>query len=157
VLSLLALTLLSADPAPVVEFDLRQNGVTVRTDDDLDSSQWGKIPGATHLFMATVVRIGKTVSINGRVVHPQNQVAGVARSKSMIDLEPFVALVLQKVGLPVPPSLKLLTVNEELLLAWGAALDAVHDGSPDEAKKKVAEVAKKWPNFTPAQERLKQL
>ncbi|MFT3707245.1 MAG: hypothetical protein QM817_06225 [Archangium sp.] len=179
-LSLVTLALLSADPVVVVgrfeivnqdaslaplsralqsvlEFDLRENGVAVRTDDDLDSSQWGKIKGATHLFVATVVKVGSSMSINARVIKQPNIVDGVVRAKSLVELDPLVLLVLQKTGTPTPPTLKMLKVNEELLLAWGAALDAVHDGSPEIAKAKVAEVAKKWPTFTPAVERLKQL
>jgi hypothetical protein len=43
------------------------------------------------------------------------------------------------------------------MLAWGLALGALHDGDPQNAKKRVAEVALKWPTFTPAVERAAQL
>lgn len=178
-LSLLTLSLLAADPLVVVgpftvtdkanaplsralqsvlEFDLRTNGMNVRTDDDLDVKQWGKIKGATHVAIGYVLAIGAAFRIDVRIVSTTDQLLlGVGRATGLDDREELVHAVFVKTGVPSPMKFTLLKVNKELLLQWGEALEAIHSGEPADAKKKVQAVAAKWPDFTPAKERLQQL
>lgn len=177
-LSLLTLSLLAAEPLVVVgpfstfgqenaplgralqsvlEFDLRTNGMQVRTDDDLDSKQWGKIKGATHLAIGSVVDTGSTLRLSVRIVGTDQILRGGAKANGLDDREELVHAVFVKTGVPSPMKFTLLQVNKELLLQWGEALEALHSGDPADAKKKVQAVATKWPQFTPARERLQQL
>lgn len=178
-LTLLTLSLLAADPVVVVgpftingkatdpqsralqsvlEFDLRANGLQVRTDDDLDSKNWGKVKGATHVAIGSAMMMGAAMRIDVRIVKTVDQeLLGTGRARGLDDREELVHAVFVKTGAPSPPKFKLLKVDQALLTQWGAALEAIHSGEPADAKKKVQAVAEKWPDFGPAKERLEQL
>jgi hypothetical protein len=143
----------------LIEADLRENGVPVRTEDDLDSRQWGTIKGASHVLAASVIPMpdGK-VMLQARLLALPNHILGSTRSVGWNERETMVRVMIQKLGRSLPTvEPRLLVVNDELMLAWGLALGALHDGDPQNAKKRVAEVALKWPTFTPAVERAAQL
>lgn len=188
-LTLLAVTVLAADPRPpaaspadplvvvgpftvsdpanaplsrsmqsVLEFDLRTNGMNVRTDDDLDSKQWGKVKGATHIAIGNVLVMGDTLRLTVRIVGTKDQLLhGGGKANGLDDREKLVHAVFIYTGVPTPMKFTLLKVNKELLMQWGEALEALHSGDPADAKKKVQAVAGKWPDFGPARERLQQL
>jgi hypothetical protein len=183
VLSLVTLALLCADPAPtlvvlpfqpvtddprfaplsravqsVLEADLRANGLAVRTEDDLDASQWGKIKGATHLVVGSVHVMAGRLLISARLVQLPNVNVASAKFSAWGERKHLLEVLFRELK-HAPPALplRLLAVDTELMLAWGAALDAVHEGAPGVAKQRVADVVAKWPAFTPARERLERL
>lgn len=182
-LSLLTLALLSADPQVVVvvpvqvihadaryaplaravqsliEADLRDNGVPVRTEDDLDSSQWGSIKGASHLLVVSVVPMDGKMMIQGRMLSLPDQImVSGSRCVGWNGRDKILRAILQTLKRPLPTvEPRLLKVDDELMFAWGRALDALHDGDPQTAKQRVTEVANKWPSFSPAVERAAQL
>jgi hypothetical protein len=181
-LSLMTLALLSANPQVVVvvpvqvihadakyaplaravqsliESDLRSNGVPVRTEDDLDSSQWGSIKGASHLLVVSVLPVDGKMMIQARLMaFPDHNLSG-SRCVGWNAREKVLRAILQTLERPLPTvEPRLLKVDDELMFAWGRALDALHDGDPQTAKKRVTEVANKWPSFSPAVERAAQL
>lgn len=185
-LSLLTLALLSADPAPppmvvvvpvqvihpdkkyaplaravqsLLEADLRTNGVPVRTEDDLDSKNWGSIKGATHVLAGSVIPMPDgQVMVQARLLALPDHILGSTRIRGWNERQMLVRVTTEKLGLALPTvTPRLMSIDEELMLAWGAALDALHDGAPDAAKKRIVAVAAKWPSFTPAVERAAQL
>jgi hypothetical protein len=180
-LSLLVVSLLAAEPivlvAPVewragqklrpelglalqsvLEVDLRANGVSVRTEDDLDSKHWGKIEGARVALVATVIELGTVRSIAVRLVEIASpNVLAATKVPRLTERRNVTTMVLHALKKPAPVTLSQLEIDEGLFAAWGAALLALHDGSPEAARTQVAAVAAKWPQFTPARERLAQL
>lgn len=180
-LSLLTLAILAADPVVVVtpiewtdganrlpalgramqsvlEADLRANGVSVRTEDDLDSKHWGHIKGARYMLTGSLISMAGNRVLQLRLVEisPPLAVASV-KVRELNDRRPITNMVLHALKKPAPESVSQLEIDDALLKAWGDALEALHDGKPDEANKLVAAVAAKWPAFTPARERLAQL
>jgi TolB-like protein len=142
----------------VVEADLRANGVAVRTEDDLDSTHWGKIEGAKYLLTGSVISLGSARSLQIRLVGISNPMdVAAVKLRDLSDRRNVTKMVLHALKKPAPESISQLDVSEELLTAWGEALEALHDGKPDDAHQRVAAVAAKWPAFTPARERLAQL
>ncbi|MFO0596994.1 MAG: hypothetical protein U0228_16885 [Myxococcaceae bacterium] len=139
----------------VLEADLKAAGVPVRTEDDLDASHWGKIQGATHVLICTVMNAGREVALAWRLVELPQEVVGTGRG-AFLDRERVVKGVLTTLGRKAP-AYTLLKVDLELAESWGEALATLKDGEPARARDQVAAVAKKWPAFTPAKERLQQL
>lgn len=180
VFALLAATVLSAAPVVVVPFDvlspdprkqaafpralqslveadLRGCGVEVRTEDDLDSKNWGKIKGASLIIVGTHLTAGNNLAFTVRAVGVDQVMAGITRLRAWDDRQAVCKMVLRALGLPMPQAFDQLEVTEALLVAWGEALNALHDGAPAVAREKIAAVAKQWPAFKPATERLAQL
>ena len=141
--------------ASLVEADLKAAGVPLRTEDDLDSKNWGKIKGASHLVTGTIVKLRGQLKIVARMIATPDAMIGSAAIKNEWNGRlPIARLVLKGLHKPVPAGLIELKVEEALLRAWG---DALAEGDPATAKKKVADVVKRWPAFTPAKDRLAQL
>lgn len=144
--------------ASVVEADLKAAGVSVRTEDQLGPKEWGKIKGATYVVTGTIVKLGAKQAITCRMLSVGDQAAvSSATLKSWNDRAALTNAVLTQLKQSLPAKMAPLQVDEALMTAWGEALEAVHSGDLAVAKKRVADVAKRWPAFTPAVERLAQL
>lgn len=143
----------------LVEADLKAAGVQPRTEDDLDAKHWGKIKGATHVLFGTIARLGGKTKVSARLIQlPNLQVASASLDVGEWNgRQRITHTVLNAFKKPLPMKADELQVDDVLLRAWGDALAAVHDGDPVIAKRKVADVVKRWPAFTPAKERLGQL
>lgn len=171
VLVVVPFEVMSQDPADanmgramqsLVEADLKAAGVQIRTEDDLDSKNWGKIQGASHVVAGSIVHLRGKVKVSARLIALPNTMVASA-GLDLLDpgqwngRQRITLSVLNELKKPVPPALGEISVDDALIRAWGDALKALHDGDPAVAKKKVAAVAKRWPLFGPAQERLAQL
>ena len=144
--------------ATVVEADLKAAGLSVRTEDDLRSENWGKIKGASFLVVGSIVKLGPRLAITCQLVSVSDKTAvASAALKSWNERQDLANAVLKGLEKTAPANLSLLQVDEALMTAWAEALAAVQSGDPAVAKKLVADVAKRWPAFTPAVERLAQL
>jgi hypothetical protein len=171
VLVVVPFEVMSQDPADanlgralqsLVEADLKAAGVQIRTEDDLDAKNWGKIQGASHVVAGSIVKMLGKVKISARLIALPNTMVASA-SLDLLDpgewngRQRITLRVLNELKKPVPPALGEIGVDDALIRAWGDALRALHDGDPAAAKQKVADVVKRWPLFAPAKERLAQL
>ena len=146
----------------LVEADLKTAGVLLRTEDDLDAKNWGKIKGATYLVVGSIMKLPGKVKIGARLIALPNTLVASA-STDVLPLgewngrQRITQVVLKELKKPLPATLEEIHVEDALVRAWGDALRALHDGDPAAAKQKIADVVKKWPSFSPAKERLAQL
>lgn len=143
----------------LVEADLTAAGVQLRTEDDLDAKQWGKIKGATHLLAGSITKLAGQVKVSARIIElPHAQVASVSLEVGTWNgRQRITTTVLNAFKKPAPMKLDEVLVDDALIHAWGDALAAIHDGDPVVAKQKVADVVKRWPKFALAKARLGQL
>jgi hypothetical protein len=149
--------------ASVAETDLAQARIHVRSEDDLDVKNVGKVAGASHLLSGKVISMAGTSQVTLNLTKVSDGLV-VAASKVRFSKElsgdarrEVVRLVCEGLGQPQPKDLVFAPLSAELLEAWGQALALVGSGDPARAREAVEAVAKRWPDFEPAARRLKML
>lgn len=161
---------MSSDPADanlgramqsLVEADLKAAGLTLRIDETPEPKADTKLLPASHLVLGSLVALHGRVKLAVRVVEVPNTTIATASAVLFAGdwngRQPITNAVLQAFKKPAPLGAEQLRVDDALLRAWGDALHALEKADPAAAKKKVADVVKRWPDFTPAKERLARL
>jgi TolB-like protein len=137
--------------------ELAAVGIKARTED----AELGKLEGATHVTVGTILRVGKQLVVAARLIDPRDNTllfsTKLKGTSVWNDRRQFTAGIVEALKLPMPARPDGYDVNEELARAWGAALRALKSGDPKVAKEKVSAVVAKWPTFMPAKAQLAKL
>ncbi len=140
--------------------ELAAVGIKARTE-DAELNAEGKIEGATHVAVGTIIRAGNQLVVTARLIDPRdNNLLFSTKLKGPSlwnDRRQFTSAIVEALKLPMPARPDGYDVNEELARAWGAALRALKSGDPKVAKEKVSAVVEKWPQFMPAKAQLAKL